>query len=89
MADGFCSDDDLRKTHRGEYAHNIVQALCRGRVRKLDGDQCQPMNAYIIAAPQTGIAKPLPATFPGCTVQDWGERKRIAPPSVAMRTPIL
>ncbi|MBB5372278.1 hypothetical protein [Acidocella aromatica] len=82
VADGFCSDHDLSQTHRGEYAHNILQALCRGRVRKLDGDNCQPMNAYIIAAQQTGIAKLLPVTFPGCAIKDWGERKRPVSPSV-------
>ena len=35
---------------RGEHAHMILQALCRGRMRKSDGAKCLPMDAYVIAS---------------------------------------
>jgi hypothetical protein len=63
--------DDIRQTIEGEYRNLLLQAICRGRVRKLNGDQCLPMNAYVIAAPISGIPAALPSIFPGCTVRRW------------------
>ena len=49
----------------------LLQAICRGRVRKLDGDRCLPMYAYVIAAPISRIPAALVSIFPGCTVRRW------------------
>jgi hypothetical protein len=65
------SEDDVRQTIEGEHRNLLLQAICRGQVRKLDGDQCLPMNAYVIAAPISGIPAALPSIFPGCTVRRW------------------
>lgn len=56
---------------RGEHRHLILQALCRGAVRKCEGASCPPVHAYIIASPRSGIAHDLPAIFPGASVARW------------------
>jgi hypothetical protein len=38
-AAGAVTEDELDRTELGEHAHLILQALCRGSVRKSDGDQ--------------------------------------------------
>ena len=55
----------------GEHRHLILQALCRGAVRKSDGHQCQPMDAYVICSVRSGIKDALPDIFPGCKIVDW------------------
>ncbi|MBB3175615.1 hypothetical protein FHR90_003477 [Endobacter medicaginis] len=71
VADGQVSREDVEATMRGEHANLVLQALCRGRVRKSDGDRCQPMTAYVIASPRSGIPADLPTVFPGCKVEMW------------------
>jgi hypothetical protein len=70
-APGFVDADDVVKTTAGEHANLVLQAICRGRVRKSDGVRCLPMDAYVIAAPNCGIGESLPSIFPGCTVATW------------------
>jgi hypothetical protein len=55
----------------GEHRHLILQALCRGAVRKCVGASCPPARAYIIASAKSGIADTLPAIFPGAQVHPW------------------
>jgi hypothetical protein len=55
----------------GEHRHLVLQALCRGRVRRCEGDMCAPCNAYIIAATRSGIPEALPTIFSGCHVVPW------------------
>jgi hypothetical protein len=55
----------------GEHRHLVLQALCRGSVRKCQGDGCAPCDAYIIAATRSGIREALPKIFPGCRVVRW------------------
>jgi hypothetical protein len=64
-------EDDIKQTIEGEHRNLLLQAICRGRVRKLDGDRCLPMDAYIIAAPVSRIPAALVSIFPGCAVQRW------------------
>jgi hypothetical protein len=56
---------------RGEHRHLILQAACRGAIRKCDGDKCPPANLYIIASRGSGIGKDLPNIFPGARVVKW------------------
>ena len=49
------ADDAVQRTIQGEHANLLLQAICRGRVRKLDGDRCLPMSAYVIAAASHGL----------------------------------
>ena len=71
VAPGLASGDEIAQTIRGEHANLILQALCRGRVRKSDGSRCLPMEAWIIASVKSGIPADIDAIFPGCTVQPW------------------
>jgi hypothetical protein len=69
--DGPISDEDLSEIMLGEHRHLILQALCRGAVRRCDGAGCPPTHAYIIASGHSGIAKALPGIFPGAHVVQW------------------
>ena len=73
---GLVSPEEVAATMRGEHAHLVLQALCRGRVRKSDGDKCWPMNAYVIASPRSGIPQDLTTIFPGCRVVAWRPNRR-------------
>jgi hypothetical protein len=68
---GAVTPTEMRDTALGEHAHLILQALCRGAVRKCDNERCHPANAYIIASARSGIAEALPDIFPGCRVVSW------------------
>lgn len=58
----------------GEHKHNLLQALCRIRVRKAQGAGCPPASAYIIAHPNSGIRSLLKDVFPGIgDVETWGK----------------
>lgn len=86
---GLKSDQSLEKKHydeimRGERADVILQAVCRGAVRKPLGDGCQPCDLYIIAARKQGIEDLLPIVFPGCkSIVDWSPVERELPKRVA------
>jgi hypothetical protein len=78
LSRGAASDEQidpglLREIRRGEHAHLILQALCRGSVRKSRGSGCHPCNAFIIAGPQSGIPQMLQngSIFPAAKVVDW------------------
>ncbi|OHV89685.1 hypothetical protein ORS3428_13785 [Mesorhizobium sp. ORS 3428] len=67
---------NLAKIKLGEHADMILQALCRGAVRKSVDGTCGKCDAYIIADPQTGIPDMLEHEsdidiFPGSKHADW------------------
>ena len=62
---------DIKDVELGEHRHAILQALCRGAVRKCDGAKCPKVDAYIIASNRSGIAGELPVIFPGASVVPW------------------
>jgi hypothetical protein len=68
---GAVTAEELKKTMGGEHAHAILQALCRGSVRRCDGERCHPCDAFIIASVRTGIPGQIKEIFPGCTVKPW------------------
>jgi hypothetical protein len=68
---GSFPDDDTTDIILGEHRHLILQALCRGSVRRSQDADCVPCNAYIIASAASGIEKAMPGIFPGCRVQNW------------------
>lgn len=55
----------------GEHRNLILQALCRGAVRKCHGASCPAVTAYIIASARSGIRDELPFVFPNATVEAW------------------
>ncbi|MER9351620.1 hypothetical protein [Mesorhizobium sp. M0227] len=74
--------DVLRKVKDGEHADMILQAVCRGAVRKSVANSCGKCDVYVIADPQTGIPAMLEGKegaieiFPGCTAVDWSPVER-------------
>jgi hypothetical protein len=73
---GVFPDDELDQVQLGEHCHLILQALCRGSVRRCQGDVCAPCNAYIIASARSGIPRVLPEMFPGAKLYRWHPVKR-------------
>ncbi|WP_259781416.1 DEAD/DEAH box helicase family protein [Aestuariispira ectoiniformans] len=76
LGSGYAPDQaltrhDYEAVQVGEHSHLILQALCRGAVRKCINDACAPCDAYIIAAANSGIRQALPSIFPGCHVRRW------------------
>jgi hypothetical protein len=69
--DGKLDDELQRRVIEGEHKHLILQAACRGAVRKSDGGACHPMTLYVIASARSGIANGLKDVFPGCRVSEW------------------
>ena len=73
---GSFSETDLHDVVLGEHRHLILQALCRGDVRRCEGDQCPKTDAYIIASSRSGIKQSLPGIFPGASVKRWRPVKK-------------
>ncbi len=63
--------DWREEIEKGEHKHVILQAACRGSVRRCIGDQCAPCNVYIIASRKSGIRPLLREIFPHCSISDW------------------
>ena len=82
---GLADPAEIAATMRGEHAHLVMQALCRGRVRKSDGSRCLPMNAYVIASTRSGIPDDLARIFPGCRVAPWQPGKAPKPKGAVAR----
>jgi len=61
-------EEDLR---RGEYQHNLLQALTRASVRRSRGGRAGVCTAYVVASPNLGFADLIPETFPGCIMDRW------------------
>jgi hypothetical protein len=70
-AQGAIGRATLDEVTLGEHRHLVLQALCRGSVRRCQGAECAPCDAYIIAATRSGIPAALPDIFPGCRVVRW------------------
>lgn len=68
---GLVGRPEQTRMSRGESRHLILQAICRGRVRKSDGAKCQPMTAYVIASPRSGIEEEVSTVFPRCHQEPW------------------
>ena len=73
---GSLSRETIAQIETGEHRHLILQALCRGAVRRCEGESCAPCSAYIIASVRSGIPAALPEIFPGCQVKLWQPIKR-------------
>ena len=80
---GRFDDREIKKVTIGEHRHLILQALCRGAVRKCAGEGCPPAHAYIIASRKSGIAEELLSIFPGAHVLPWRPVKKALKGKVA------
>ncbi len=70
-ADGAITDEQLRDMKYGEHAHHLLQAICRGSVRKSEGAGCPESRVWIITSPWTMIEKKLDDIFTHCKVESW------------------
>lgn len=83
LSRGLASNERLDREHRrqiedGEHANLILQAVCRGAVRKSEGSGCAPCEVYLIASRQHGIAQMLEDgyIFPGAKIAEWEPVKK-------------
>ena len=63
--------DSYKALEMGEHKNLILQAACRGSVRKCVGDQGGAMDLYLIASKRTGIPYVLGEIFPGAKPKQW------------------
>jgi hypothetical protein len=73
---GMGSEEDLdfesyKALEMGEHKNLILQAACRGSVRRCIGDQGDEMDLYLIASNKTGIPYVLTDIFPGAKLERW------------------
>ncbi|KAA5602833.1 hypothetical protein [Blastochloris sulfoviridis] len=62
---------EMKTVMAGENSHLILQALCRGAVRRCVDGGCPETRTYIIASTRSGIPAALPRIFPGVRVLPW------------------
>lgn len=70
-SDGPFTKEEIERVKRGESAHHLLQAICRGKVRKCEGDECPPSAVWLITSAKTGIEELLPTVFPGSKKELW------------------
>jgi hypothetical protein len=70
-SDGPFSSKDTEAVRIGENCHLILQALCRGAVRRCVDGGCPETRSYVIASQRSGIAEALPDIFPGVQMATW------------------
>lgn len=68
---GELSTSELDRLGEGEIADAILQAVCRGVVRRCENDQCPPCDLYVIASTKRGVRELLPKVFSGCVIDRW------------------
>jgi hypothetical protein len=68
---GAFPETDRRQVKLGEHHHLILQALCRGAVRRCYDGGCPVTHTYIVAHSGTGIQASLSGIFPGARVVSW------------------
>jgi hypothetical protein len=69
---GPIDDADIKAVELGEHQHYVLQALCRGRVRKCEAGSCPPgTHTYIIASACSGISQTIGNILPGAKVEEW------------------
>ena len=64
------SSQDIQEAVKGECCHVLYQALCRGSIRKIIGEETEPMNAWVIDK-INDIRKRLARVLPGADWKEW------------------
>jgi len=70
-ADGPITDEMQREIELGELSDRVLQAACRGLVRKAVEDRCPTCDAYIIARRASGLHERFADIFPDCLIEAW------------------
>jgi hypothetical protein len=68
---GAFPPEDANAVITGENCHLILQALCRGAVRRCENGGCPETQTYIIASSRSRIADALPFILPGAKLERW------------------
>lgn len=69
---GALTPKEITSVKLGELSHHILQAACRGLIRKCFDNTCPNANLWVITHPKTGINKKLLSRiFPGCSIVPW------------------
>lgn len=58
-------------TELGENLHEILQAVCRGSIRRCEDGEAPESDVYLMAAERTGLRKALAGVFRGAEMLDW------------------
>jgi hypothetical protein len=64
------SRQDIQDAVKGECCHVLYQALCRGSIRKIIGEQTEPMNAWVIDK-INDIRERLDRVLPEAVWKEW------------------
>jgi hypothetical protein len=65
-------DSDIEgELQRGEYRHNLLQALTRGSVRQSRYGRAGICSAYVVASKNHGMVDAVRKAFPGCLMHRW------------------
>jgi hypothetical protein len=70
-SNGKLTPEQLNHFRHGEYAHHLLQAVCRIRVRKSEGAGCPESRVWIIAPKGILPDEQLVDIFPSCVVERW------------------
>lgn len=70
-SEGVLAAETINDFRHGEYAHHLLQAVCRIRVRKSEGAGCPEARVWLIAPKGRLPDNEVGRIFPGCTVQRW------------------
>ena len=62
---------NINDIKRGEFQHNLLQAVCRAAVRRSRDGVTGPCNAFVIVPPAQELEDTISATFPGCSIMPW------------------
>jgi hypothetical protein len=68
---GTIDDAELNRFKTAEHAHHLLQAVCRGRVRKAVGAGCPESRVWLIAPKGVIPDAVLNNIFPNCNIQKW------------------
>lgn len=81
--DGAFEESDFASIMLGEHRNLLLQATCRGAVRRCEGNGCPSASIYVIASSHSKIAQTLPDIFPGAGVVPWRPVKTVLTGRVA------
>jgi hypothetical protein len=61
----------VREVAAGDHRHLILQALCRGSVRRCENGGCPKVNAFVIGSSRYGFEAVLKEVFPSARIVPW------------------
>jgi len=62
---------DIDELRWGEYRHNLLQAACRGAVRRSERGVAGKCRLFLVTSPSPHLERLIEETFPGCRIEQW------------------